>query len=168
VDDFEPTWQRQLLVGLGVLLVIGAVVGVIVAGIAVRAADYLGVGDHHSSTPALVLPSTGNATHTASSPPPPSSHPPPAPTITLSMSPTSVAASQRVNISGHYPGGDGSTLQVQRALGSGPWADFPVTTHVTGDSYATYIETSYTGINHFRMRDAATGKTSNVVTVTIH
>jgi hypothetical protein len=171
VDTPEPTWQRQLLVGLSVLLVIAALVGVIVAGIAVKAADYLGVGHGHGgSTPAHVLPSTGNATKQEPTKHPQTSTPPThhqTHTISLTETPATVGASAKINLSGQYPGGDGATLQIQRSIGTGPWADFPVTTHVTGGSFATYIETSYTGVNHIRVLDKATGKTSNVVTVVV-
>lgn len=173
MENPEPTWQRQLLVGLSVLLVIGVIVGVIVAGIAVKAADYLGVGHRHGgSTPGQVLPSTGDATkeEPTKTPPSSSSKPPPrhpVTAITLTENPPTVAAGEKINLSGQYPGGDGATLQIQRAVGSGAWADFPVTTHVTGGSFATYIITSYTGVNHIRVVDKATGKMSNVVDVTV-
>lgn len=172
MDNPEPTWQRQLLVGLSVLLVIGVLVGVIVAGIAVKAADYLGVGSGHSgSTPESVLPSTGDATKVEPTKTPPPSSPPPSTTpvtaITLTETPATVAAGEHINLSGQYPGGDGATLQIQRSIGSGAWADFPVTTNVSGGAFATYIITSYTGVNHIRVVDKATGKMSNVVTVTV-
>lgn len=175
--DEEPSWQRQLLVGLSVLLVIGLLIGGIFAFIAVRAADYVGIGDGigtSTSSPEPILPTTGDATHTVE---PPTTTPPsttihtthkPRSALSLEASPDHVASFQRINLTGTYAGHDGSRLQVQRSLGDGPWADFPVTpTSVSNGTYATYIQTSMTGENHIRMVDTVTGVMSNVVTVTI-
>lgn len=175
--DQEPSWQRQLLIGLSVLLGIGLLIGGIVAVIAVKAIDYVGLGGGDStstSSPAPILPTTGDATHTVPPPRTPASttrttHRPPhvQHAITLSVSPKTVASFERINLTGSYPGNDGAALQVQRSLGNGPWTDFPVDTSVSNGTYATYIQTSMVGINHIRMIDKATGKTSNVVTVKI-
>ncbi len=79
-----------------------------------------------------------------------------------------MASFERINLTGTYAGHDGSTLQVQRSLGTGPWADFPATpTTVSSGTFATYIQTSMLGANHIRMVDTVTGAMSNVVTVTI-
>jgi hypothetical protein len=171
----EPSWQRQLLTGLSVLLVIGLLIGGILAVIAVKAADYVGLGDggFSTSSPGPILPTTGDATHTVA---PPTNTPPsatnttrkPSSGLTLTVSPTSVRSFERINLTGSYAGHDGAGLQVQRSLGDGPWADFPVNpTTVSGGTYATYIQTSMLGENHLRMVDKTTGKTSNIVTVTI-
>jgi hypothetical protein len=176
--DEEPSWQRQLLVGLSVLLVIGLLIGGILAVIAVKAADYVGLGDDaglSTSSPEPILPTTGGATHTVA---PPTNTPPstthhththkPRSGLTLTASPTHVSSFDRINLTGRYPGHDGAALQVQRSLGDGPWEDFPVNpTTVSDSTYATYIQTSMVGENHIRMVDTATGKMSNVVTVTI-
>lgn len=177
--DQEPSWQRQLVIGLSALLAIGVLIGGIFAVIAVKAADYAGIGeDRGTSSPAPILPTTGDRTSTApptttatepTTPPKPTKptkrkpqHP-----ITLTASPPSVGSFERVNLSGRYPGHDGARLQVQRSLGSGPWADFPIDTSVSDGGYATYIQTSMLGVNHFRMLDKTTGAMSNVATVTI-
>ncbi len=174
--DNEPSWQRQLAIGLSALLAVGILIGGIIAVIAVRAADYVGIGGaSSSSSPDLILPTTGDATrHTApptrpSSPSPATtSKPPPAQhAIRLVASPRSVGSFGRINLTGGYPGHDGTTLQVQRSLGHGSFSDFPTTTTVHTGSFATYVQTSMTGVNHFRMLDSSTGKTSNAVTVTV-
>jgi len=173
--DHEPSWQRQLLIGLSVLLAIGILIGAVLAVIAVKTADYVGLGgDRSTSSPAPILPTTGDATKTA---PPPTRHTPPTTpathrrhhtiTITLTARPDTAGSYQQVNLTGGYPGHDGVTLQVQRSLGKGPWSDFPTSTSVNGGTYATYIKTGLIGVNHFRMLDKATGKSSNIVTVTI-
>jgi hypothetical protein len=174
--DHEPSWQRQLLVGLSVLLVIGLLIGGILAIIAVKAADYVGLGDGaglSTSNTGPIMPTTGDPTHTVSPPtptPPSTTHHTHKPRsgLTLTASPTHVSSFDRINLTGHYPGHDGAALQVQRSLGDGPWEDFPVNpTTVSEGTYATYIQTSMVGKNHIRMVDTATGKMSNVVTVTI-
>ena len=86
--------------------------------------------------------------------------------ITLDVSPQQVAPGERINFNGTYPGGDGSTLQVQRLDGS-VWSDFPVSASVSGGSFGTWILTSRTGATKFRMYDAGADKKSNVVTVQI-
>lgn len=176
--DEEPSWQRQLLIGLAVLLTIGVLIGGIVAVIAVKAADYAGLGNNGgSSSPQPLLPTTGDATKTTGSTgtPPTTSNPPPPPKTTkkpprsfvLNASPRSAGSYAKVNLTGQYNGAEGSTLQVQRSVGTGPWSDFPTTTTVHGGTFATYIETGMTGVNHFRMLDKATGEMSNAVAVTI-
>jgi len=175
--DEEPSWQRQLVIGLSALVAIAVLIGGIVAVIAVRAADYVGIGDGSSnSSPAPLLPTTGDATKK-----PPSSTSPTLPTtptttrskppaehkIMLSASPKSAGSFQRVNLTGSYPGHEGTTLQVQRSIEGGAWSDFPVTATVTSGRFATYVQTAMVGTNHFRMQDLATGTTSNTVTVTI-
>jgi hypothetical protein len=176
----EPSWLRQLLVGLSVLLVIALLVGGILAVIAVKTADYVGLGggsDLPTSSPAPILPTTGGATHTVgpSTRTPPSTTPsthhtrkPSASALTLTASPKRVPSFGRINLTGSYPGHDGAAVQVQRALGNGPWEDFPVhPVSVSAGRYATYVQTSMVGTNHFRVVDVVTGTASNIVTVTI-
>jgi hypothetical protein len=176
----EPSWQRQLLIGLSVLLAIGLLVGGIIAVIAVKAADYVGLGGtpgNSTSGPNPILPTTGDATHTAGPPTRtpasttqttthPTAHQP-RPAFSLVARPTAVASFGKINLTGRYPGHDGTTLQVQRSIGKGPWEDFPTTTAVSGGTFATYIQTSMVGVNHIRMLDKATGKTSSTVTVRV-
>lgn len=173
--DDEPSWQRQLVVGLSALLAIGLLIGGVLAIIAVRAADYVGIGQGSSnSSPAPILPTTGAATSPTpttrrpSTPPATTSKPPPAAhAIALDASPRRAGSFERVNLTGRYPGHDGTTLQVQRSVGTGAWSDFPTTTTVSNGAFATYVQTAMVGVNHFRMKDEASGKTSNPVTVTI-
>lgn len=176
-DVQEPNWQRQLLVGLAALLVVGVVIGAIVAVIAVKAADVTlnssGPG-HHGP----IIPSTAGAgspstpSHTSSTsgnqPTTPSpTHQTPHRALTLSASPRHVASMGRINLDGRYPGHDGTSLQIQRSFKGGAWQDFPVTVTVHGDHFATYVETGYTGANRFRVLDKASGKTSNAVLVIV-
>lgn len=92
--------------------------------------------------------------------------PKPKSVVSLSASPTSVAAMQQIYLSGTYPGGEGATLQVQRLEG-GSWNNFPTSASVSGGSFSTYVMTGQKGPNKFRVVDVDKGKKSNVVTVTV-
>ncbi|MCW2844842.1 MAG: hypothetical protein JWN22_2758 [Nocardioides sp.] len=86
--------------------------------------------------------------------------------ISLSASQTSVAPMQQIDLTGVYPGGEGSILQVQRFTG-GVWTDFPVTASVSNETFTTYVQTSQAGVNRFRVVDTDTDLMSNEVRVTI-
>ncbi len=86
--------------------------------------------------------------------------------LTLKASPRSVGVYERINLSGRYPGHDGTTLQVQR-FESG-WTNFPTSASVRGGRYATYVETGVSGVNRFRVVDTTTGRASAPVTVEVH
>lgn len=86
--------------------------------------------------------------------------------INLSAGQTSVAPMQQIDLTGTYPTGEGAILQVQR-LENGSWSDFPVTMSVSGSTFATYVMTSRSGENTFRVIDTDTQVTSNEVKVTV-
>ena len=67
---------------------------------------------------------------------------------------------------GELRAGEGAILQVQR-MESGAWSDFPVTMSVSGGTFATYVQTSRTGPNKFRVVDTDSDAVSNEVTVTV-
>jgi hypothetical protein len=85
--------------------------------------------------------------------------------ITLSASPRRAGLSQSITLEGRYPGGDGSTVRVQRQQGR--WIDFPVSADVEGGKFSTFVETARSGVSKFRVVDSSTGIRSNVVSVTI-
>jgi hypothetical protein len=87
--------------------------------------------------------------------------------ISLSASPLEVAPMERIYLTGTYPGGEGASLQVQRKQGRGRWADFPVSTSVSGGSFSTYVLTGRSGVNRFRVLDKGNGKKSNPVSVRV-
>jgi len=91
---------------------------------------------------------------------------PPRSVISLSASPVEVSRMERIYLSGTYPRGEGASLQVQRFEGGG-WTDFPTSASVSGGTFSSYVMTGQTGPNKFRVVDAATGKKSNPVTVTV-
>ena len=86
--------------------------------------------------------------------------------ITLAASPLHASASERINLSGRYPGGDGTVLQVQN-FQSGSWTTFPVSVTVSGSTFRTYIYSGNPGPQRFRVVDPSSGRASNAVTVTI-
>ena len=47
----------------------------------------------------------------------------------------------------------------------GGWEEFPLDTNVSGGIFQTYVQTYKTGVIQWRVKDASTGKISNVVTV---
>lgn len=179
--DDETDWQRQLLVGLAVLVAVGALIGGIVALISIKAADYAGIdgGSKTSAAPntdTASEPSDGSSTDDEPSEPAESSSAPstttetikepPDDAITLVATPKSVSTFGRINLSGTYAGGTGIVLQVQRMEG-GQWVDFPTSATVNGDKFATYVETGRSGPNKFRVKAIGESKTSNAVTVQV-
>lgn len=90
---------------------------------------------------------------------------PPRSVISLSASPLQVSSMERIYLTGTYPGGEGASLQVQRFEGG--WTDFPTSASVSGGTFSTYVMTGQSGVNRFRVVDAASGKQSNTVTVRV-
>lgn len=79
---------------------------------------------------------------------------------------TSVAAGERIYISGVYPGGEGAILWLQRWEG-GAWADFPASVGVTNGTFSSYIFTGVNGLNRFRVIDRDNGTVSNEIRVQV-
>ncbi|HEX7738301.1 MAG TPA: hypothetical protein VF426_01495 [Marmoricola sp.] len=82
------------------------------------------------------------------------------------MTPLTVAPMERINLTGTYGRRDNISLQVQR-YENGTWADFPTEADVSLGTFETFVETSHTGANKFRVYDAQNDVGSNVVTVTV-
>lgn len=185
-DDVD-SGRRQVLVGLGALVVVTLLVGGIVSAMALGAARLTGLGDGGSTggpveAPSLYIP-PGEPTTTPEAYPDPTGpdeeEPAEAPTeeepsvepgrvskkITLQAFPLEASPGERITLTGVYPAGEGATLQVQRFEGT--WTDFPVSVTVSGGLYNTYILTSRTGEARFRVTDKALERSSNPVTVTI-
>ena len=49
----------------------------------------------------------------------------------------------------------------------GSWTDFPVSAHVSGGQFATYVTTSHTGPQRFRVADKTADRMSNAVRVRV-
>jgi hypothetical protein len=187
-DDGETPWTRQLLLGVGALAAVALLIGGVMSAFALGAAKVSGIDDRSgaraSASPSLVMPS-GRPTTDVDAVPAPSSaagspsssasssssssgtpHPKQPKPISLLARQATVGPGERIDLTGVYPAAGGATLQVQR-FEAGAWTDFPVTVPVRGGQFATYITTSRTGRTRFRVLDPASGKTSNVVRVTI-
>ena len=177
--DDETDWRKQLLVGLGVLVIVAVLIGGIVSVIAIKAADVAGIGSAPASTTGgVTFPSPDPTTPTSEQPttptapsgstPPTQTAPPPKAGIKLTANPAQAGTYQRVNLTGTYPGAtSGTSLEVQRREGAS-WVNFAsVSASVNAGTFATWIETGQPGANRFRVYDAGAGKASNIVTVQI-
>lgn len=175
MSEEDDTWKQQVLVGVAMLIVVGLLIGGIVAWIGLKAADVAGLtggGPTTVSAPSFpsTTPSRSAPSKTTSAAPTNTNVLPPGggtAGFSLTASPQTVNSYQRINLTGSYPGPDGATLTVQREEG-GIWVDFAtVTATASGGSYATYIESGHTGLNNFRLIDKSNGYISNVALVTI-
>lgn len=195
LDDDKP-WTRQLFVVVGVLVAVAVVIGAILSVIALGAAKFTGIDSAKStasSKPSLYVPSGkptvglepypepsgvpnrpkksagssgGSGRSDSNSSASPDSPGPQKKGITLQLFPQQVSPGQRINLSGVYANGEGARLRVQR-FEHGSWSDFPVTTSVSGGQFATYITTSHTGPQRFRVVDKAAHRHSNAVRVRV-
>lgn len=176
--DDESRWQKQVVIGLVLLLVVGALIGAIVAFAGIKVAGLAGINNdsstakstsrlhvpHNADTPGGNANSPGDAAPTTSGTTKPTHQP--STVISLTISPTTAATYARINLSGTYHAPDGSTLQVQREEG-GSWVNFPTTATVSGGRFATYVETGQSGINRFRVSDIFRGVSSRAAVVTV-
>jgi len=175
----HPEKDRPVLAGLlalvGVAVVIGLLGGLaVIVGVKATGLDGTSTATDESASPSSFnLP---KPTDTGSSIPVPeeSSEPSagestseaPAEPISLTAVQQSVSPMQQIDLTGTYQSGEGAVLQVQRFEG-GAWSDFPVTASVTGGTFGTYVQTSQTGPNRFRVIDTDSDAISNEVVVTV-
>ena len=174
------TENRPVLMGLVALVGVAVAIGLL-GGLAVLAGvEATGIGDTSSSSSGdasssatfrLPRPSetaTETATEEPAEPEPGTETTSEAPATRISLSATqqSVSPMQQIDLTGTYEGGEGSILQVQR-FENGSWSDFPVTMSVSGGTFATYVQTSRTGPNKFRVADTDSDAVSNEITVTV-
>ena len=136
--------EHPVAAGLIALVGVGLAVGLIIGIVALVATRMMGLGGENASAQttsqeSLYLPRPEKTTG------------PSGPLITL-------------DLTGVYPGGEGAILQVQRFT-SGSWQAFPVTVSVSDETFATYVQTSQTGVNRFRVTDTDSGLTSKVPSV---
>jgi hypothetical protein len=183
--------DHPVLTGLVALVAVGLAVGLVLGGVAVAATSVLGIGDEGSSQTAsddtdfylpkpsptegpsgpliTLAPSTEEEGPSESAPAEPEETEETEAAegqITLSAGQTSVAPMQQIDLTGVYPGGEGAILQVQK-FSSGAWQEFPVTAVVSNETFATFVQTSFQGVNRFRVVDNDTGVASNEVKVTV-
>ena len=180
-----PRGDHPVLSGLIALVGVAVVVGLILGGAALAGSKVLGLGGDDSATDSatsgdsLYLPKPERTTEpsdplvTFASPDETeqtkesrSETAKPETEISLSAAQNTATPMEQVNLTGVYPRGEGAILQVQRFEG-GSWEDFPVTVEVSNETFATYVQTSQTGLNRFRVIDTESRETSNEVRVTI-
>ncbi|WP_101523299.1 hypothetical protein [Nocardioides houyundeii] len=194
MPDRPSLEERPVLAGILALVGVALVVGLL-AGVGVLiGSKVLGLGGEDTATasdtkvtsgeslylptpsetvrptgPQITLDATGpTPTSTVVTPVPesPTTSAPPEKAITLTAGQSTVAAMQQIDLSGSYPQGDGAILQVQR-FENGGWAAFPVTVSVSGETFATYVQTGQGGETKFRVLDTDSGLASNEVVVTV-
>ena len=191
-NDGTPTERHPVVAGLFALLAVGLTVGLILGGAALAATQVLGVGDDDTASddstsdaslylprpertgradePLITLAPTDSEGTEATDPVDPETAESESETedvpISLSAGQTEVGPMEPIDLTGVYPGGEGAILQVQQFT-AGKWDDFPVTTPVGNETFTTYIQTSQTGVNRFRMIDSKSGEVSNEVRVRI-
>ncbi|MGO4258734.1 hypothetical protein [Marmoricola sp. RAF53] len=86
--------------------------------------------------------------------------------LLLNAAPLFVKPGERINLTGQWAGRDAMGLLVQR-LEDGQWANFGVQTTVRVGTFETYVITSRTGDQVFRVYDPETNTASNEVKVTV-
>jgi hypothetical protein len=160
---------------LGVAIAVGLVVGVgawvMVKALGLDSTDAAGPGGAQVG-PVTPLPSSALPVPTGSDLPTPDNTGLVSPGASvsgglyLSASPVLVKPSERINLTGQWPGHDNESLLVQR-FENGQWADFGVQVRVNVGTFSTYVLTSRTGDQKFRVFDPGSETASNEVTVTI-
>lgn len=173
------TEKRPVLAGLVALATVAVVFGVLgglftAFGVKVAGIGEGGDGGSGSSGGTMYIPEPPETQSEAAQQQPeeqqpsgePSESQEPQQGINLTVGQTSVAPMQQIDLSGTYPSGEGSVLQVQRFEGGG-WADFPVTMSVSGQTFSTYVMTGRLGVNRFRVVDTDSKAASNPVRVTV-
>ena len=182
----QPTREgHPVAVGLLALVSVAVVIGLVLGGAAMIGTRALGLGDGQSisggstseesmflPTPEPTDPDEDPLVTLAPQPTPTKSEVEEQPTkkpatpITLTVGQTEVVPMGQIDLSGVYPGGEGSILQVQQ-FSNGGWDDFPVTASVSNETFRTFVQTGQPGVNRFRMVDSDSGLTSNEIKVTI-
>jgi hypothetical protein len=186
-DDESPRY-RKVLVGLGALAAVSLIVGGVMGAVVLGATQFVGLeptgGGGASQEPSLFIPTDRPTTTPEAFPDPSGTGASPSPSVsssateepsptkkpralTLQAFPGQVTPGERINLTGVYRGREGATLQVQRSEG-GAWGDFAdVTATVRGGIFNTYVITSRTGVQRFRVLDVGSGRASNPVRVRV-
>lgn len=183
--------EHPVLTGLLALVAVGLVVGLVLGGVALGATRILGVGDDDTTQTAsddtdfflpkpsptdgpsgplitLAPPEDGTGESAEAEPEEPAETEETEDAegqISLSVGQSAVGVMEQIDLTGVYPGGEGAVLQVQKF--SGGWQDFPVTAVVSNETFATFVQTSFQGVNRFRVVDNDTGLASNEIKVTV-
>jgi hypothetical protein len=180
--------EHPVLAGLAALVAVGLVVGLVLGFGALAATQVFGLGggsdDAATSArqsmylpkpskteapkgPLITLaPGAEKSPDKSKRPEHRKKHRAPKRELSLSAGQTAVSPMEQIDLTGVYPGGEGAILQVQRFT-AGSWQDFPVTVSVSDETFSTYVQTSQTGVNRFRVVDTDSHRMSNEVRITI-
>lgn len=181
--------ERPVLAGLIALVTVAAVVGLLLGLAALFGSRFLGIDDGgqtaasdatggeslylpepqptENGTGPLITLAPGDPTPTGSGRPTDLNTDKPKREISLSAGQQSVPSFGEIDLTGTYPLGEGSILQVQR-FENGRWMGFySVSVTVNGGSFSTFVQTSRTGTNKFRVIDTDTDTKSNAVKVQV-
>jgi hypothetical protein len=183
-DDGGDPPPRALLIAAAAMTGVALLVGLAIAAVVITAVRVSGLdesgGASAGSRPSLYMPKyhptrsaaadepdlpTPQPTRTVEKGPKSTAHPR-TERITLFVAPQRVAPGGRINFNGVYVDGEGVALQIQRK-DTGGWTEFPVTATVRGGAFETWISTTHTGRNAFRVYDPHANRASNVVVVTV-
>ena len=179
--------DRPVITGLVALVGVAVVVGLLAGLSAIVGTRIIGLGDQGDSSAAgpreeqsLYLPDPvrtveegGPLVTLAGTPSQQASEQPsetpsvekPKTAINLSAGATSVSGEEQLYLSGTYPGGEGSILDIEYKINDQPWREFNLDVNVSGQTFATYVYTSNVGTIKWRMWDKSRNKRSNAVTV---
>lgn len=86
--------------------------------------------------------------------------------ITLSQGAFEIAPGEQLYLSGIYPGGEGTVLDIEYKTGDGGWEEFPIDVNVANETFSTYVETYRSGDVFWRVVDSEEGVKSNEIKVT--
>lgn len=183
VDHDNPP-GRALLVALSAMVGVALLVGLVVGGVMLGAARVAGLGDSGAQAEEApdslymprykptetVDPDSGQPGESQGPAKVQRTREPREDRITLFVAPQAASPGERINFNGVYVDGEGVALKVQRKDGS-TWIDFgapdTVTATVRGGAFDTWIQTTRTGVQTFRVLDQTANRASNVVKVTI-
>jgi hypothetical protein len=85
--------------------------------------------------------------------------------INLAAGATEVSGEEQLYLSGTYPGGEGSILDIEYKINQQPWREFNLDVNVSGATFATYVYTSNVGTIKWRMWDKSRNQRSNEVSI---
>jgi hypothetical protein len=166
---------RLLLGTVAGLVVTGVVIGLILAWLSTTVLKAAGLDTSKSSPEPTAAEPTGTGSPpttpeaadptTTTAPPPTTSATEP----TLTASPSRVGVYDEISLSGTFPRlAPGTPLQIERRVGGGAWALFPVSLDSeAGGQFSTIVQTGQSGQNMFRVTVPTTGLTTPVAGVRV-
>jgi hypothetical protein len=157
------------------LIVTGVVVGLVIAWLSTTVLKSVGLDTSETSPePTAAEPTPSSSPQTTPDEPDPTTTTTPPPTTpgtepTLTASPSQVGVYDEISLRGSFPRlAPGTPLQIERRVGGGAWALFPVSLNSeAGGRFSTIVQTGQTGQNMFRVSVPTTGLTTPAVGVLV-